>query len=633
VIDATTWTDTVTLTNGLVPKSLATPPLTAGSYQFQASYSGDANYTGSTSALEPLNMGPGSSNTATVILDAKTNMAPDGALGEAVFDTATVTGSPFTPTGTVTYTLTGQLAGLTPPAGSGWTVVNATTWTDTVTLNANGTVPNSPLTPALPAGGYQFQASYSGDANYKSSTSALEPLTINQGSALTDSTILDAVTLGPPTGVAGESVVDTATVTGTPFTPTGTETYTFTGAQLAGLTPPAGWTKIDATTWTDTVTLSGGKVPNSLATPPLPAGSYQFQARYSGDANYKPATSAAEPLTVSAASLMISTTPSPSTAMLGATLEDVAGLTGGFDPIGSITFRLYAPGVDPTVGPATYTEIVGVNGDGTYHTTVGFASNATGIWHWVATYNGDPNNHSVSSGPLDEPVTIPPAADVTLTKLVSQTNPIFGTPVTYTLIAHNNGPDTATNVVATDIFPAGLVFVSATPSQGSFNPSSGQWIIGTLPNGATATLQITGIVAVIGPITNTSSVAASEFDPNLANNVSSVTIDGMFSAAQVSKRLFLSSNAAAVLAAEEALFNALVPLWVNFWETLLSVAQSMLAARSGPGNGGIAVFQGDWFGSPLVVYANPFVGQVTAVQVGTFDFLYENNTVASVRLI
>jgi uncharacterized repeat protein (TIGR01451 family) len=218
-----------------------------------------------------------------------------------------------------------------------------------------------------------------------------------------------------------------------------------------------------------------------------------------------------------------------------------------------------------------------------------------------------------------------------LTKLVNQTNPIFGTPVTYTLIAHNNGPATATNVVVTDILPTGVVFVSATASQGSFNPASGIWTIGTLPPGATATLQITCIVSAIGPITNTSSVGGSEPDPDPANNVSSVTIDGMFSAGFVSKNLFLSSSAS--LAAEEALFNILVSTWLNFWNTLLSEAQSLLASPGGPGNGGVAVFQGNWFGSPLVVYANPFAGQVTAVQVGTFDFLYENNTVASVRLL
>ena len=48
----------------------------------------------------------------------------------------------------------------------------------------------------------------------------------------------------------------------------------------------------------------------------------------------------------------ITTVPNPSTAMLGGRLQDVADLAGGYHPTGSITFRLYAPGVDPTVGSA-----------------------------------------------------------------------------------------------------------------------------------------------------------------------------------------------------------------------------------------------------------------------------------------
>jgi uncharacterized repeat protein (TIGR01451 family) len=451
----------------------------------------------------------------------------------------------------------------------------------------------------------------------------------------------------------------------------------------------------------------------------------------------------------------LTTIPDPTQAIRGATLQDSADLIGGFDPTGDILFSLYAPGVNPTVGPPVYTETVAVNGDGTYHTTVGFASNTGGIWHWLATYSGDSNNNAASSGPVDEPVTIhpladlvvaktqsnptpnvgdtityivtasdngpddatgvivtdplpagltfvsdtaskgsynpatgvwtigamavntsqtllieavvvspasqantarisgdqfdpnlsnnsagvtetPQQADVSVTKQVNLTTPIFGTPVTYTLFVHNNGPGTATGVVVSDTLPAGLVFITATASQGSFDPGSGQWSIGTLPIGATATLQITALLATVGPITNTASVAALEADPDLANNVSSATIDGMLSAGQVSKQLFLSSSDApsdaATLAAEEALFNALLPMWVKTWDALLSLAQSVLASLNGPGNGGVPVFEGDWRGSPLVVYENPFEGMVTAVQVGAFDLLFENNTVAGLRL-
>ena len=83
------------------------------------------------------------------------------------------------------------------------------------------------------------------------------------------------------------------------------------------------------------------------------------------------------------------------------------------------------------------------------------------------------------------------------------------------------------------------------------------------------------------------------------------------------------------------MFNDLMAMAANRWNELWSAAQNLLAARNdpGPGNGGVAVFQGNWLGSPLVVYANPFAGQVTAVQVGAFDFLYEDNAVAGVRLI
>src|SRR5262249_57398181 len=119
-----------------------------------------------TSAVEPLQLGPGSSNTDTTILDALTHQPPTGSLGEAVLDTATVSGSSLTPTGTLTYTFTGQLANLSPPAGSGWTVVDATTWTDTGTLTG-GLVPNSPLTPALPAAAAAVRAVRTGEPHQK----------------------------------------------------------------------------------------------------------------------------------------------------------------------------------------------------------------------------------------------------------------------------------------------------------------------------------------------------------------------------------------------------------------------------------------------------------------------------------
>ena len=112
-----------------------------------------------------------------------------------------------------------------------------------------------------------------------------------QGSATTDN-------------AAGATVLDTATVTGSlaGITPTGTVTYSFTGTSgtsLAGLTAPEGWTVSgDKLTWSETVTMSNGNVPDSGLATELPPGSYMFAGQYSGDAHFGGSTSAPEPMTV-----------------------------------------------------------------------------------------------------------------------------------------------------------------------------------------------------------------------------------------------------------------------------------------------------------------------------------------------
>lgn len=42
----------------------------------------------------------------------------------------------------------------------------------------------------------------------------------------------------------------------------------------------------------------------------------------------------------------------------------------------------------------------------------------------------------------------------------------------------------------TDLLPAGTSFVSANPSQGTYDEGTGIWTVGTLASGATATLDI-----------------------------------------------------------------------------------------------------------------------------------------------
>ncbi len=115
-------------------------------------------------------------------------------------------------------------------------------------------------------------------------------------------------------------------------------------------------------------------------------------------------------------------------------------------------------------------------------------------------------------------VETPQIADVAVTKTVNNANPNPGDTITFTVVVTNNGPDTATNVVVADAIPAGLTNVIETTSVGVYNPITGQWTFASLAKGATATFTMTGTVSTTGGVTNTATVHATQFDPNLSNN-------------------------------------------------------------------------------------------------------------------
>lgn len=128
--------------------------------------------------------------------------------------------------------------------------------------------------------------------------------------------------------------------------------------------------------------------------------------------------------------------------------------------------------------------------------------------------NNDPTEDDQSS------VSLPPAiADLELIKRVSASRVNVGQNATFTIELTNRGPDTATGVRVNDRLPTGLAFVAATPSQGSYDPVSGEWDVGTLASGAQATLTIEVTVLSPGPFTNIAQVSASDqYDPDSTPN-------------------------------------------------------------------------------------------------------------------
>ncbi|MDI6644197.1 MAG: invasin domain 3-containing protein [Methanobacteriaceae archaeon] len=83
-------------------------------------------------------------------------------------------------------------------------------------------------------------------------------------------------------------------------------------------------------------------------------------------------------------------------------------------------------------------------------------------------------------------------ANVELTQTVNNSVVNVGDQVNFTITAHNNGPSTATGIMIQDIIPEGLDNVTVIPSLGTF--FNNMWVIPSLANGATATLNIIGTV-------------------------------------------------------------------------------------------------------------------------------------------
>jgi len=127
-------------------------------------------------------------------------------------------------------------------------------------------------------------------------------------------------------------------------------------------------------------------------------------------------------------------------------------------------------------------------------------------------------------------ITVDNAADLGVAKVVDDATPIEGGTVVYTITVDNaGGGAAATTVSLTDSLPAGVTYVSDTPSQGSYDDGSGVWSVGTVLSGANATLDITATVdaATSGSaiVNTTSALGSDQTDSNASNDSDSAQID------------------------------------------------------------------------------------------------------------
>jgi hypothetical protein len=259
-------TETVTVSgNGTytTPVGLTLPPTgtVTGSYQWDASYSGDGNnvpISDTNNANERLTVHPAA---PTLTTTASPNVLPTPP--PTLSDSAVLSGGHF-PSGNIVFTLTGP---------------GAFTYMQTDTVSGNGTYTASTVLPPNSQGTYTWTAHYSGDADNKALSDqggAREKTTVQKAAPTLTATPSPAgtVTLGvgaPPTlkdvAILSGGSSATGSITFTLFfnggsTPVDTETVAVTGN--GSFTTPNGYR------------LSGGAAVG---------GAYQWDVRYSGDAN------------------------------------------------------------------------------------------------------------------------------------------------------------------------------------------------------------------------------------------------------------------------------------------------------------------------------------------------------------
>ena len=219
----------------------------------------------------------------------------------------------------------------------------------------------------------------------------------------------------------------------------------------------------------------------------------------------------------------------------------------------NLTFDDSAPGPLPATGqlssgvwqPIAYSPAPGLGGfptnapAGPYAATLSTFNSLDPSGPWSLYVFDDHDSGSISNGWSLALTMITPVnqlADLALSAVAAPTNSILaGKTLTYTFSITNRGPNTATSVAFTNVLPAGVTLLSASPSQGNIITNATSLIVnlGTLATGTNATIivVVTPTAAAIpqgltnATLTSSANVAASETDVNPGNNsVSVVTV-------------------------------------------------------------------------------------------------------------
>ena len=184
----------------------------------------------------------------------------------------------------------------------------------------------------------------------------------------------------------------------------------------------------------------------------------------------------------------------PATLTLHKTVDNTFG--GDADPV---DWNLQAAGPQTISGPSRSAAVTGakvapgtyllseLDGPDGYSASAWSCTGASVSGNSVTLVAGATASCGITNTELGQPV-------LTQDKTVSAATAHEGDTLIYTMTTGNTGTADATGVRATETLPAGVTFVSATASTGTFDSTSGVWTLGTVAVGATETLTVTATV-------------------------------------------------------------------------------------------------------------------------------------------
>ena len=247
----------------------------------------------------------------------------------------------------------------------------------------------------FPPGGAcgSFGSAYLKSRSSTSFTSELKDFISPQKVTISNCTTI-TTTLSATAITVGDSVHDSATLTGATSDAGGTVTYTVYTDSACTQNPRDAGTK----------TVTNKIVPDSNTLQFNSVGTFYWQAVYSGDLNNAGSTSdcMTEVLVVGKKPTTL-TTSATASVTIGDPISDTATLSGATGNAGgTITFHLFSD-AGCTNEVTTGLTPVTVNGSGNYNSG-DFTPTATGTYYWTASYSGDGTNlpSSTSCGDANE---------------------------------------------------------------------------------------------------------------------------------------------------------------------------------------------------------------------------------------